>query len=163
LNWQIGATNTVVLLVSSLLMAVAVFYVRTGQTRRTVLLLLFTAVLGAVFLALKAYEYYDDIRQGLVLGQRFNADLWLSEGLARGQLPHVQLFLLLYWVMTGAHAVHMVIGISVVLVIAVLASQDRFDADYYGPVEVTGLYWHFVDVVWIFLFPALYLLGTHGR
>ena len=162
LNWQIGATNTVVLLVSSLFMALAVFCVRTGQTRRVLPFLLLTAALGAVFLALKGYEYYDDIRQGLLIGRWFNEEPWLESGLAAGELPHVQLFLLLYWIMTAAHAIHMVIGIAVVLVIAALASKGRFDANYYGPVEVTGLYWHFVDVVWIFLFPMLYLLGTHS-
>ncbi len=162
LNWQIGATNTVVLLVSSLFMALAVYCVRMGQTRRCVQFLLITAALGAAFLALKGYEYYDDIRQGLVIGAQFKGESWLAGGLPAGELPHVQLFLLLYWIMTGAHAIHMVIGIVAVLVIAALASKERFDSQYYGPVEVTGLYWHFVDVVWIFLFPMLYLLGTHG-
>ncbi len=162
LNWQIGATNTVVLLLSSLFMALAVYRVRTSPTPHVVPFLLVTAALGALFLALKGYEYYDDIRQGLVIGPRFNEETWLAAGLGAGELPHVQLFLLLYWIMTAAHAIHMVIGIGVVLVIAALASKGRFDAQYYGPVEVTGLYWHFVDVVWIFLFPMLYLLGIHG-
>jgi cytochrome c oxidase subunit III len=161
LNWKIGAINTVVLLVSSLMMALAVFFVRAGQQRRGVVFLLATAALGACFLGLKGYEYFEDFERGLVLGTHFNADRWLADGLTRNQLGHVQLFLLLYWIMTAAHAVHMIIGITTVLIIAALAARGHFDAHYYGPVEVTGLYWHFVDVVWIFLFPMLYLLGTH--
>jgi cytochrome c oxidase subunit III len=81
--------------------------------------------------------------------------------LTADEVPRVKLFLLLYWIMTGAHAVHMVIGIGAVLTMAVLARNNRFNATYYAPVDVTGLYWHFVDIVWIFLLPMLYLLGTH--
>jgi cytochrome c oxidase subunit 3 len=73
----------------------------------------------------------------------------------------VKIFLFLYWTMTGFHALHVTIGIVAVLVMAVLTRRGHFSGDYYSPVDVTGLYWHFVDVVWIFLFPALYLLGTH--
>jgi cytochrome c oxidase subunit 3 len=120
-------------------------------------------VLGAVFLGLKAYEYYDDWEQGLILGNRFEASRWVEAGLSAGEVPHVQLFLLLYWIMTAAHAVHMIIGITAVLVMVFLAARRHFDGHYYGPIEVTGLYWHFVDMVWIFLLPLLYLLGTHHR
>ena len=163
LNWQIGTINTFVLLISSLMMALGVYCVRTGRQRGLVWFLIATAALGSLFLALKAYEYYDDWQRGLVLGSRFDEGRWIEAGLSRGDVPHVQLFLLLYWTMTGAHAVHMVIGIIVVLVIAVLAHQSQFDLHYYGPVEVTGLYWHFIDIIWIFLLPMLYLLGTHQK
>lgn len=162
LNWQIGALNTVVLLLSSLTMALAVYCVRVGRSRPAVILLLATAMLGAGFLALKGYEYYDDFQQGLVLGSRFDPTRWLEAGLHTSDVPTVQLFLLLYWVMTIAHALHMVIGIVAVLVAAVLTARRHFDSYYYGPIDVLGLYWHFVDVVWIFLFPLLYLLGTHS-
>jgi cytochrome c oxidase subunit 3 len=163
LNWQIGTINTFVLLISSLMMALAVYCVRTDRQRGLVWFLIATAVLGGAFLGLKAYEYYDDWQQGLVLGSRFDDSRWLEAGLSAGEVPHVKLFLLLYWVMTGAHAVHMIIGICAVLVLTALAARRQFDAHYYGPVEVTGLYWHFVDLVWIFLLPLLYLLGTHHR
>ena len=82
-------------------------------------------------------------------------------GLRPDQVPHVKLFLFLYWVMTGLHALHVTIGIGVVLVMMAMAWRGRFSPDYYAPVDVTALYWHFVDVVWIFLLPTLYLLGTH--
>jgi cytochrome c oxidase subunit 3 len=163
LNWQIGTINTFVLLISSAMMALAVYCVRTARQRGLVWFLVATAVLGTVFLGLKAYEYYDDWEQGLVLGRRFDESRWLEAGLSAGEVPHVQLFLLLYWIMTCAHAVHMIIGITAVLVMAVLAARRHFDAHYYGPIEVTGLYWHFVDMVWIFLLPMLYLLGTHSH
>jgi cytochrome c oxidase subunit 3 len=163
LNWQIGTINTFVLLISSLMMALGVYCVRTGRQRELVWFLLATAALGSLFLALKAYEYYDDWQQGMVLGSQFDEGRWLDAGLSRGDVPHVQLFLLLYWIMTGAHAVHMVIGIVAVLVIAAFAHRRLFDAHYYSPVEVTGLYWHFIDIVWIFLLPMLYLLGTHQK
>jgi cytochrome c oxidase subunit 3 len=161
LNWQIGSVNTFVLLISSLTMAMAVYYVRINRTRALVSCLLTTAVLGAAFLGLKAYEYYDDFEQGLILGARFDEAAWTSVGLTREDTTHVRLFLLFYWIMTGAHAVHMIIGITAVLIIAMLAGGGTFDDRYYGPVEATGFYWHFVDVVWIFLLPTLYLLGSH--
>jgi cytochrome c oxidase subunit 3 len=159
LNWQVGATNTFVLLISSFTMVMAVHFARLGRSRSLFNFLIATALLGCVFLGLKAYEYYEDIREGLILGSRFNPEAF--PGLSADQIPPVKLFLLLYWVMTGAHAVHMIIGITAVLIIAALARKNRFDTDYYTPVDVTGLYWHFVDIVWIFLFPMLYLLGTH--
>ncbi len=84
-----------------------------------------------------------------------------ASGFDAGQVPHVKLFLFLYWIMTGFHALHVTIGIGVVLVMVVLARRGHFSAEYYSPVDVTGLYWHFVDIVWIFLLPTLYLLGTH--
>ena len=100
--------------------------------------------------------------ENLIPGWRFDADEWVTrDGLRPDQVPHVKLFLFLYWVMTGLHALHVTIGIGVVLVMLVLAWRGRFSADYYAPVDVTALYWHFVDIVWIFLLPTLYLLGTH--
>jgi cytochrome c oxidase subunit 3 len=162
LNWQIASINTVVLLVSSMSMALAVYFVQSGRTRSLVLSLLTTAALGTAFLGLKGYEYYDDYRQGLILGSQFRPGDWIGqEGLSPDQIPQVQLFLFLYWFMTAGHALHVIIGIAAVLTMAALAAKGRFDAAYYGPVDVTGLYWHFVDVVWIFLLPMLYLLGTH--
>jgi cytochrome c oxidase subunit III len=162
LNWQIASINTVVLLVSSMSMALAVYFVQAGRTRALIICLLTTAALGIAFLGFKGYEYYDDYQQGLILGSQFSPSDWIEqEGLSPDQIPQVQLFLFLYWFMTAGHALHVIIGIGAVLTMAVLAAKGRFDAAYYGPVDVTGLYWHFVDVVWIFLLPMLYLLGTH--
>jgi cytochrome c oxidase subunit 3 len=162
LNWMIGGTNTLVLLLSSLTIVLAVHYARLAQRQRIVLFLGLTALLGFCFLGFKALEYYLDYRENLIPGWRFDASEWVSrDGLRPDQVPQVKLFLFLYWVMTGFHALHVTIGICAVLVILTLARSGRFSAAYYAPVDVTALYWHFVDIVWIFLLPTLYLLGTH--
>jgi cytochrome c oxidase subunit 3 len=162
LNWIIGGINTVVLLVSSLFMVLAVHYAKLGQRQRVVLCLSLTALLGCGFLVLKGWEYYTDYRDNLIPGWRFDEAEWVSgEGLAAEQVPHVKLFLLFYWIMTGIHGLHVSIGIVVVAVMVVLVRRGHFSPEYYSPIDVTGLYWHFVDTVWIFLLPMLYLLGTH--
>jgi cytochrome c oxidase subunit 3 len=176
LNWLIGGINTVVLLASSLFMVLAVHYSKEGRRGRVVGYLCLTALLGVAFLCFKAYEYYTDYRDNLIPGWRFDDREWTDpkyrlpgEGapeeqkanLAPDQVPKVKLFLLFYWIMTGLHGLHVTIGIGAVLVIAELARRGHFSPAYYSPVDVTGLYWHFVDTVWIFLLPMLYLLGTH--
>ena len=162
LQWLIGGINTLVLLLSSLMIVLAVHYAQVGRQKRIVVFLGLTALLGVCFLCLKGLEYYLDYRDNLIPAWRFDAAEWISrEGLRPDQVPHVKLFLFLYWVMTGLHAVHVTIGICAVLVMLALARKGYFTPDYYSPVDVTALYWHFVDIVWIFLFPTLYLLGHH--
>ena len=161
LNWVIGGVNTLVLLLSSLMIVLAVHFAQHGKRKQIVLFLGLTALLGVCFLCLKGVEYYTDYVEFLIPGWRFHPADWTSAGLRPDQVPHVKLFLFLYWVMTGLHAVHVTIGIGVVLVIMAMAWRGRFSPDYYAPVNVTALYWHFVDIVWIFLLPTLYLLGTH--
>ncbi len=162
LNWMIGGINTLVLLLSSLMIVLAVHYAQHGRRKQIVLFLGLTALLGVCFLGFKAAEYYLDYLDNLIPGWKFDAGEWVArEGLRPDQVPHVKLFLFLYWVMTGLHALHVTIGIGAVLVMLVLASRGRFSTGYYAPVNVTALYWHFVDIVWIFLLPTLYLLGTH--
>ena len=163
LNWMIGGTNTVVLLISSLFMVLAVHYARLGRRRALLWCLALTALLGFTFLGLKAVEYYIDYRENLIPGWKFDEAEWVQkEGLAREDVPHVKLFLLFYWIMTGIHALHMMIGIAAVLAMWELARRGHFSPEYYSPVDVTALYWHFVDTVWIFLLPMLYLLGSHS-
>ncbi|MHB1033089.1 MAG: cytochrome c oxidase subunit 3 [Pirellulales bacterium] len=161
LNWMIGGINTLVLLLSSLMIALAVHYAQHGRRGQVVAFLGLTAFLGVCFLGLKGVEYYLDYVENLIPGWRFDAGEWTQAGLRPDQVPHVKLFLFLYWVMTGLHALHVTIGIGVVLVMLVFAWRGRFSAEDYAPVDVTALYWHFVDIVWIFLLPTLYLLGTH--
>jgi cytochrome c oxidase subunit 3 len=162
LNWIIGGTNTVVLLVSSLFMVLAVHYAKLDRRRPLLWSLGITAFLGILFLALKGLEYYSDYWDNLIPGWRFDPTEWVEkEGLRSEDVPHVQLFLIFYWVMTGIHGLHVTIGISAVLAMWVLAKRGTFSAAYYSPVDVTALYWHFVDTVWIFLLPMLYLLGSH--
>jgi cytochrome c oxidase subunit 3 len=151
LDVTLGAINTVVLIASSFTMVLAVHAAQTGRVRRIFSALLATMTLGSVFLVIKGFEYHHKFVEGLVPGP-----LW------RYMAPDAdkqQLFMSIYFSMTGLHALHMVIGIGVLAWIAVRAWRGAFDAHYYTPVECVGLYWHFVDIVWIFLFPLLYLLG----
>lgn len=156
LNVLIATINTVVLLTSSLTMVLAVHAAQTGWRRGLVLFLLATAALGAVFMIFKAVEYTEDYHEQMVPGIAFDSAKW------RGSQGHVQLFLVFYYVMTGLHAVHLVAGIVIVLVLAVLAWRGAYSPEYHAPVEMWGLYWHFVDVVWIFLLPLLYLIGSRS-
>jgi cytochrome c oxidase subunit 3 len=161
LNWQIGGINTLVLLLSSLMIVLAVHHAQHGRRKQIVAFLGLTALLGVCFLCFKGLEYYIDYRENLIPGWKFIPDEWVErDGLRPDQVPHVQLFLFLYWVMTGLHALHVTIGIGAVLVIMTMAWRGRFSETYYVPVDVTALYWHFVDIVWIFLLPTLYLLGS---
>ncbi len=154
LNVIWGAANTVVLIVSSLTMAMAVRAAQTSAKAKTqVLWLVATMILGAAFLGVKAIEYTDKFTHNLVPGPNF---VW------PGQYDSAaEIFYSLYFCMTGLHAVHMVIGLGIMTVITWMAWRQQFDSTYYTPVEVAGLYWHFVDIVWIFLFPLLYLIGYH--
>jgi cytochrome c oxidase subunit III len=161
LNWKIGGINTLVLLVSSLMMVLAIHSMQLNQQSQAYRYLLITAGLGICFLCFKAVEYYIDYRENLIPGFKFDDAEWIARGVDAGRIGYVKLFLFLYWVMTGFHALHVTIGIVAVVVMAVLTRRGNFSPDYYSPLDVTGLYWHFVDVVWIFLFPTLYLLGTH--
>jgi cytochrome c oxidase subunit III len=162
LNWIIGGLNTIVLLVSSLFMVLAVHYAKHGNRSLLTLFLGLTALLGGMFLVLKGFEYYTDYRDNLIPGWRFDDQEWIKDGLTAEQVPQVKLFLIFYWVMTALHGVHVTVGIIAVLVLLWLARRGTFTPAYYSPVDVTALYWHFVDTVWIFLLPMLYLLGTHN-
>jgi cytochrome c oxidase subunit 3 len=155
MSTTLGTANTAVLILSSFTVALAVRGGRLGSRTAQVLALSATLVLGLVFLAIKAYEYYDHIHHGLFPNQSFTWDG------PRELMLTVQIFFTLYFVMTGLHALHMIVGIGVVSVLAILAARGRFDAVYHTPLEVGGLYWHFVDIVWIFLFPLLYLVDLH--
>ena len=167
LSWKIGFANTLVLIGSSLTMAMAVHSAAVGKSRRIVGYLLATVLLGSVFLGVKYFEYGDKIRPCLgdgpytgclVPGERFDAASLHLEGAEGG---HAQIYFSLYFGMTGLHALHMIIGMPILLGIAFLAGRGAYSPEYHSPVEIVGLYWHFVDIIWIFLFPLLYLIGAH--
>jgi cytochrome c oxidase subunit 3 len=167
LNWKVGFFNTLVLIGSSLTMALAVYSAAIGRKARVVGLILATVLLGSVFLGVKYVEYGEKIRPCfgdgahagcLVPGARFDASAVHLEGIEGG---HAQIFFSLYFGMTGLHALHMIIGIPILLTIAFFAGRGRYSPAYHTPVEIVGLYWHFVDIIWIFLFPLLYLIGSH--
>ena len=181
-----GGLNTAVLIGSSLTMALAVRAAQTNNRKWTVNWLILTMILGCVFLGVKVIEYQDKFAQHEVPGVSYD---WMyherhlaaeggEHGAAAGatapagehrelsltpeQLQRTtQIYFSLYFTMTGLHALHMIIGVGLMLVITWMAHKGRFDAEYYTPVEMSGLYWHFVDIVWIFLFPLLYLVERH--
>jgi cytochrome c oxidase subunit 3 len=153
LNVTLGALNTGVLICSSLTMALAVRSAQVSSRKGQIVNLVLTILFGATFLVVKFFEYKEKFEHHLVPGPHF--DMTLPDA---GQQ---QLFFSLYFMLTGVHAAHMVVGIGLMLVILTMAIRGRFSSEYYTPVEISGLYWHFVDIVWIFLFPLLYLLGAH--
>ncbi len=155
LDVVLGGVNTAVLIGSSLTMAMAVWSAQLGRRSGQLLFLGLTMALGLAFLGIKAVEYTHKFEHGLVPGPYFRFEGAHDPG-------HSQLFFSLYFVMTGLHAVHMIVGIGVMAVLFVMAFKGRFTRAYHTPVEVSGLYWHFVDIVWIFLFPLLYLIDRHG-
>ena len=218
-----GGLNTIVLIVSSLTMALTVYYAQKGNRNMQVILIVLTMFFGAVFLGVKTIEYTDKYNHGLVPVTGLNREVraepgaehsaaeekpcyaYTHEELEEHQYvnPHgefqwkdcslvklaeehnyltasekngyystgeidankfrdkVRIFFWIYFVMTGLHALHMIVGLGLMLWLLYKAFKGTFDAEYYMPVEMSGLYWHFVDIVWIFLFPLLYLLGRH--
>jgi cytochrome c oxidase subunit III len=161
LNLLIGAINTFVLLTSSLTMALSVWATRFGYRRMLLWCLSLTAALGALFMVFKAIEYYGDYRDGLVPGLAFPPP-HLAELEPQVDLQHVKLMLVFYYVMTMLHAVHLMVGIGLVVWLIARAARATLTPAHYSATEVVGLYWHFVDVIWIFLLPLLYLTGTHS-
>jgi len=174
LDITLGAVNTGVLILSSFTMAMAVYFTQVGKQRPQVIALVLTLILGLTFLGIKAVEYHDKYEDKLIPGKiipgvEFDPEvahagdtdkhkLHLLEG---ATLPQVQMFYWIYFAMTGMHALHMIIGAGLLTYLIIFSLRGRFDPEYHSPVEVIGLYWHFVDIVWIFLFPLLYLLGRH--
>lgn len=152
LSTPLGATNTVVLITSSLTMALAVRAAQLGNRQQLLLFLALTFLFACAFLGIKYVEYSHKFHDGLLPGQFYSP----APGIHIEGLPHV--FFGLYFVMTGLHGVHVVAGMIVIAWVFIRSAQRRYSAQYYTPVENVGLYWHLVDVIWIFLFPLLYLV-----
>jgi cytochrome c oxidase subunit 3 len=158
-----GSINTTALILSSLTMALAVHSAQTGNRRRTTLFLAATIGLAFVFLGIKSIEYTQHWNEHLFPGPNFHLEP--LGGAVTEQMIHgidegrAQIFFLLYWMMTGLHGFHVIVGIGLMTALIVNNQRKVYSRDYNTPVEMTGLYWHFVDLVWIFLFPLLYLLG----
>ncbi len=152
MNIAIGAFNTGVLICSSLTMALAVRSAQLGQKKALIIFLVLTLFLGCVFLGLKVVEYHEKWVDHHIPGPGFRYD--------EPQFVHqAQILFFLYFAMTGMHALHMIVGAGLLTTLIVMAARNRFSAAWYTPVDMIGLYWHFVDIVWIFLFPLLYLIG----
>lgn len=156
LDLVLGTINTFILLTSSLTVALSVHAAHTNRQKRLVRLLVATIVLGLAFLGIKAYEYSHKFHEGLVPGPGFELQHPYNPAV---NPMHAEMFFSLYFAMTGFHALHMVIGIGVFAAITAKAARRRFSAEYYTPVEISGIYWHFVDLIWVYLYPLLYLIG----
>ena len=154
LNLTIGAINTCVLLISSFTMVMAVRAGQLGQKKAIIIFLIITMIFGFAFLGIKAYEWNEKFVEHHVPGPTFHLEGTQLQGQA-------QLFFSLYFAMTGLHALHMVVGVGILSFIIWETSRNRYSAKYYTPIDIAGLYWHFVDVVWIFLFPLFYLIDRH--
>ncbi len=148
----LGAINTAILLTSSLTMVLAVQAIQQDSRKRLLGFLGITIVLGLAFLALKGLEYHEHVSDRLLPGANF------KPGLPRP----VEMFFILYFVMTGVHTLHLVIGVGILGVIAWNAWNSKYSKDYYNPVEISGLYWSFVDIVWLFLYPLFYVIHWKG-
>jgi cytochrome c oxidase subunit III len=159
LNVRLGAINTMILLSSSFTMAMAVRSAQIAKRNALMLFLGLTMLLGVAFICVKGVEYHEEYVEHIIPGVDFAPQGEILQHLLPGGLGHAQLFMCFYFMMTLVHALHMIIGLSLLLVLLLRGRHGTFTSRYFAPVEVTGLYWHFVDIVWIFLFPLLYLVG----
>lgn len=166
-----GTLNTAVLIISSFTMAMGVWCAQMRRKAGLVLCLSLTLFLGFVFLGIKAIEWHGEWVDQHVPGLRFSdvdfmhpqidAEVWKEyhdQPLAPGMAQKTEQYFFLYFAMTGMHALHMIIGVGIFTVITWMAWKGRFTPEYHTPLEIAGLYWHFVDIVWIYLFPLLYLI-----
>jgi len=152
MNVWAGTINTAILLTSSFTMVLAVHFAKEGRMKPLMWSLIITLVFGFAFLGIKAVEYNEKFHHGLMIGKLFTYD-----GPDAGNM---HLFMCIYFFMTGLHAIHVIIGMGIMAVLAVMAYRNCFTGGRYMPIEITGLYWHFVDLIWVFLFPLFYLIGT---
>ncbi|MEI8256658.1 MAG: cytochrome c oxidase subunit 3 family protein [Deltaproteobacteria bacterium] len=158
LNKLMGAANTIVLLFSSLTAALAVREAQLGNRKRTNMYLVITVLCAAFFLVVKYFEYTAKFEHGLLPGHYFSAHLHHVAG--EHDLPfRANMFFALYFMMTGLHGVHVVIGMSLLVWVIKVNNSGKITPEYFTPVEIGALYWHLVDLVWIYLFPLLYLVG----
>ena len=164
-NWKIGLFNTFVLLASSYTVVLAVHKAQHGDNAGVYKWVMITIVLGLAFIGVKAIEYTHLYHERLIPGM---ADFGrpVVDGKVHPLFPEflerpAQLFFSFYFSLTGIHALHMIVGVGIMLYIANLAKKNEFSPDYYNPMEIAGLYWHFVDIVWIFLYPLLYLVDRN--
>jgi cytochrome c oxidase subunit 3 len=149
-----GGINTAVLLISSTVMAFAVRAARANRRGLLGFLLVVTASLGALFLVIKGFEYAHEITEHLLPGRNFQIEA--------NDPPRAEMFFYLYWLMTGVHALHVAIGVALLAFFALRAWFTNGFQNHDMPVDLLGLYWHFVDVVWVFLFPLIYLVDRHS-
>ncbi|MCB0414079.1 MAG: cytochrome c oxidase subunit 3 [Bdellovibrionales bacterium] len=154
LDWKMGAINTVVLLFSSFTMVLGVRAAQTNNSKLAGKYLLVTLICGGIFMFIKYLEYSHKFHMGI-----FPGELLTYEG---AKSPQLGLYFSFYFLMTGLHGSHVLIGMGLLFWLYLRARKNEFNANYYTPVEGVGLFWHLVDVIWIYLFPLLYLIGRHS-
>ena len=161
-NWVLGATNTAVLLLSSLTMALGIYYCQKNDKKKAVMNLIVTVVCGAVFMIIKYFEYSHKIHEGWMPGASFTEHGFetIQHVVGAGvQIPeNIPLYFSFYFMMTGLHGIHVLAGMCLVTWVTIRAHRGEFGSAYYTPVEGIGLFWHLIDLIWIFLFPLLYLV-----
>ncbi|MBX3179760.1 MAG: cytochrome c oxidase subunit 3 [Candidatus Hydrogenedentes bacterium] len=159
LSVWIGGFNTVVLLFSSFTMAMGVYYCQVGNSKWLFRMLGATLGLGIAFVVIKwFFEYQPKIAEGVFPGALWGPHGHYADLAQVANQGGLQLFFVLYYIMTGMHALHMIIGFGILLVLMWMAKRDKFGPQRYMPILFFGLYWHFVDIVWVFLFPMFYLV-----
>jgi cytochrome c oxidase subunit 3 len=151
LDWRMGAFNTLVLLFSSFTMAQAVTDTMEGNNKKALRNVIITTLCAFAFMVVKYFEYSGKIHHGLFPSE----GMWHPHDIA---YPETRLFLVLYFVMTGLHGIHILVGIGLMFWLIKRLKKDEFSPKYYTAVEGVGLYWHIVDIIWIFLFPLMYLV-----
>lgn len=168
LSIALGATNTGVLICSSFTMAMGVWCAETKRKKGLVTALIATILLGCVFLGIKAVEYTEKFEAHHVPGLDFSIQDFVhptapgEAALAPDMAAKTEIYFFLYFAMTGMHALHMIIGIGILFVLLARAAKGAYTSGHMTTIENFGLYWHFVDIVWIFLFPLLYLISRHA-
>lgn len=151
LNVRLGTLNTIILITSSLTIALAIRSLQINKKNNAVLYLALTLIFAAAFLVIKYFEYSHKFHLGQLPGK-----FYTFTGV-KGTNPHI--FFSIYFIMTGLHGMHILIGMIIIAIMLVKTASGKFSNEYYTPVEMTGLYWHLVDIIWIYLFPLLYLIG----
>ena len=161
LNWKFASFNTLLLVTSSMTITFAIRAAQLGDKKGLYRNLLLTAALGTGFMVVKGFEYAEDFHEHILPGKHFGGEIKKEaeeKGLSTGR---VQLFLMFYYIMTGIHGVHLIVGIGCVLWLVLEARCGRLEPDNSAKVECVSLYWHLVDAIWLFLMPLLYLAGAH--
>lgn len=153
LDWKMGFVNTLVLIFSSFTMAISISYVQKNQTKKAALAMATTILCGAIFMCIKYFEYTHKFHLGLFPGK------FLDVAKVGGQHANLGMYFGFYYTMTGLHGIHVLIGMGLITWLLIRTIRGDFHSQYWLPVEGVGIFWHIVDLIWIFLFPLLYLVG----
>lgn len=158
LDWRLGAFNTVVLLISSLTMALSIYYAQMNDKKKVLINLYITLICAGIFMVVKYFEYTHKFHMGLYPGRYFNPHGPEAQAAAE-QFSNLAMYFSFYFTMTGLHGSHVLAGMGLITWLIVRAHRGEFNPKYFTPLECVGLFWHLVDLIWIYLFPLLYLVG----